>query len=448
MPALAFGLKGSKPSLSATKPAQKRKAVFGDAGSDDDQDSPQPPPQAGAKKSIRPLKPLQPLKDDTSSSDEDGSAARPAKSPKLSHPASSTSYGLQKNPPSTKPAAAAPPATSTDTNDFKDRDKYTNLSSLRSAQLHASATASLDPSVYDYDTHYDTFHSSSTKPSSNKNASDSSGGGPKYMTSLLATTQQRKRDHERAREKAVQRERENEGDEFAGKESFVTGAYKRQQEEMRQAEEEEERRVQEEEERRRKGEGMLGFRKMMLEKEEERMRAIQEAEERRKEVVGKEGGESSPGEAGEDGEDAARKAKELNEHGARIALNEEGEVIDKRQLLTAGLNVAPKKPSASTISASTTSNKPSATDAAGRPRGNVSGDSRAAQRERQTRMVERQLEAAAEAQRADEEREEKERLEKNKSKIGEAEKMSAKERYLARKREREAEAAEGKKKGG
>ena len=40
----------------------------------------------------------------------------------------------------------------------------------------------------------------------------------------------------------IQRERELEGDEFAGKEAFVTEAYKQQMEEVRKAEEEEKQR--------------------------------------------------------------------------------------------------------------------------------------------------------------------------------------------------------------
>jgi coiled-coil domain-containing protein 55 len=57
------------------------------------------------------------------------------------------------------------------------------------------------------------------------------------MDKLLATAEVRKRDFLIAQEKKFQKEREMEGDEFAGKEKFVTGAYKRQQEEMRKAEE-------------------------------------------------------------------------------------------------------------------------------------------------------------------------------------------------------------------
>ncbi|ETN39605.1 uncharacterized protein HMPREF1541_05831 [Cyphellophora europaea CBS 101466] len=420
MPALAFGLSATKPSAKPSKPAQKRKAIFsGDSG---DESAAPPPPQPGAKKASRPLKPLQPLADDSSDSDQ---ASRPAKSPKLSQ--QTPNYGLQK-PASKSKDASSKPTTSTSAGE----DKYTNLSALRSAALHNKQASEVDASVYDYDAVYDTFRPAST--SKTKSAGDAAAG-PKYMTNLLASTEQRKRDHERAREKAIQRERENEGDEFADKEKFVTSAYKKQQEENRKAEEEEARRVKEEEEGKRKGVGMMGFNKGLLAREEERMKAIQEAEERKRLASGPDGVTEAAEAGNDDHDDLDRKAKALNDHGAKIALNEEGEVIDKRQLLTAGLNVAPKKPGAAQTAQQA---KEAASDRpqTARPAGAQNG--RAAQRERQSRMIERQMEQMLEQQQAEAEKEQAAQQQKTKSKISEDAKMSAKERYLARKREAEA----------
>jgi len=59
------------------------------------------------------------------------------------------------------------------------------------------------------------------------------------MDKLLASAEVRKRDYLIAQEKKYKKEREEEGEEFSGKEKFVTNAYKRQQEELRKAEEEE-----------------------------------------------------------------------------------------------------------------------------------------------------------------------------------------------------------------
>jgi coiled-coil domain-containing protein 55 len=62
------------------------------------------------------------------------------------------------------------------------------------------------------------------------------------MDKLLVSAEIRKRDFLIAQEKKYKKERELEGEDFAGKEKFVTNAYKRQQEEMRKAEEEEQQR--------------------------------------------------------------------------------------------------------------------------------------------------------------------------------------------------------------
>jgi coiled-coil domain-containing protein 55 len=62
------------------------------------------------------------------------------------------------------------------------------------------------------------------------------------MDNLIASAEVRKRDYLIAQEKKYKKEREMEGEEFDGKEKFVTSAYKKQQEEMRKAEEEERKR--------------------------------------------------------------------------------------------------------------------------------------------------------------------------------------------------------------
>ncbi len=62
---------------------------------------------------------------------------------------------------------------------------------------------------------------------------------PKYVEAFLASASTRRLDRLRAEEKMLQHERDKEGEEFEGKEKFVTGAYKKQMEEVRKAEEEE-----------------------------------------------------------------------------------------------------------------------------------------------------------------------------------------------------------------
>ncbi len=394
MPALAFGLKPAKSQPGTSKPPQKRKAaLFDDDGNEDE--TPEPTPQYGAKKSSKPLRPLSGFGDDDDD-DEEPATKKP------------TEYGLQ--PPPKKAAAAG-------------TEKYANLSAMRSARLQDQQAAQIDASVYDYDAVYETFHAKERlKPKEE-------AAGPKYMGSLMQSAEIRKRDQLRAREKALQREREAEGDEFADKEKFVTEAYKKQQEEIKLLEAEEKKREALEEERRLKGGGMTAFHKRMLEKDEERMRLIEEAAKHKEELVSEEQEVSE-----------TKLAEELNQKGAHIVVNDDGEVVDKRQLLSAGLNVAPKKPAKSkpeimTEKKPTTPPKPVATDA------------RQAQRERQSRMVERQIEEMAAKQREAELAEEKARREMNVSKVSEADKMGARERYLQRKKEREEEARK-KKEGG
>ncbi|KIW14912.1 hypothetical protein PV08_07697 [Exophiala spinifera] len=397
MPGLAFGLNAGKSQPGISKP-QKRKAFFDE---EDDASEQKPPPQYGAKKTSKPLRPLSAFDDD----DDDDSSSPAKEEPKQ--------YGLQ--PAKGKSAAST--------------EKYTNLSALRSAKLHDEEASKIDASVYDYDGAYETFHAKKEK----KSSAGEQESGPKYMTSLLQSAEVRKRDQLRAKEKALLREREAEGDEFADKEKFVTGAYKKQQEETRRLEEEEKKREEAEEERRRKGGGMTAFHKQMLQKDEERMRTIKEAEEEA--AKKKAAGVEDEGETEEEVTDS-KLAEELNKQGARIVVNDEGEIVDKRQLLSAGLNAAPKKPGREAEAPKKVND--------GRPqeywRSSKAQDARQGQRERQSRMMERQIEEMAAKQKEAETEEEKAQQEKNKSRVTEADKMGAKERYLQRKKEREEEA--------
>jgi coiled-coil domain-containing protein 55 len=253
---------------------------------------------------------------------------------------------------------------------------------------------------------------------------------PKYMSNLLAAAAVRKRDATIAEEKRLAREREAEGDEFADKEKFVTSAYKKQQEENRRLEEEE--RLREEQERKKnKGAGMTNFYKNMLEKGEQRHAEVVKAvEERIKQ------GPQQDEEEGEKVKSEADLAREINEKaGGAIAINDEGQVVDKRQLLKGGLNIAPKAKGAASVSAQR--GGPSASDRSRGPAFVGAGGGKQAMRERQSRMMEEQLEQATKRvfEAEEEERQKVERASKSRKTEGEI--MGAKERYLARKREAE-----------
>jgi coiled-coil domain-containing protein 55 len=300
---------------------------------------------------------------------------------------------------------------------------YGDLSASFTSKKHAETAEELDANIYDYDAVYD-----SLKPQKKTTVEDKERK-PKYMTNLLAAAAVRKRDATIAEEKKLAREREAEGDEFADKEKFVTSAYKKQQEENRRIEEEE--RIREEQEaKKNEGAGMSNFYKNMLEKgEQKHAEVVKAAEEAIKNGPKEEVEEEKP-------KTEAELAREINEKaGGAIAVNDEGQVVDKRQLLKGGLNLLPKPKSGAAVS-STRGGAPGSDRSKG-PGFVGAGAGRQAQRERQTKMVAEQLEAAH--KRALEvEEEERQKVERaSKSRKTEGDIMSAKERYLARKREAE-----------
>jgi coiled-coil domain-containing protein 55 len=300
---------------------------------------------------------------------------------------------------------------------------YGDLSSTFSSKKHAETAEDLDTNIYDYDAVYD-----SLKPKKKVTQEDLERK-PKYMSNLLAAAAVRKRDATIAEEKKLAREREAEGEEYADKEKFVTSAYKKQQEENRRLEAEEKLR-EEQEAKKSKGTGMASFYKTMLEKgEQKHSEVIKAVEERIK---------NGPREEDEEEKEKteADLAREINEKtGGAIAVNDEGQVVDKRQLLKGGLNIAAKTKDAV---ASRTPREGSSTSDRNRGSGFVgAGGGKQAMRERQSRMMEAQLEQATKRA-LEEEEEERQKIERaSKSRKTEGDIMGAKERYLARKREAE-----------
>lgn len=299
---------------------------------------------------------------------------------------------------------------------------FGDLSETFTAKKHAKDAEEVDSSIYEFDAVYDSF-----KPQK-KITQEDRERKPKYMKNLLDAAAVRKRDATIAEEKKLARDREAEGDEFADKEKFVTSAYKKQQEDNRRIEAEEKLR-EEQEAKKNKGTGMTSFYKNMLEKGEQRhAEVVQAVEERLK---------NGPAEEKEEEKERteADMAREINEQGADIALNDEGQVVDKRQLLKGGLNIIPKAKNATVSS--------TARDAAQRSERSKgpgfvgTGGGKQAMRERQTRIMEAQLEQATKRAREEEE-EERLKIERaSKSTKTEGDIMSARERFLARKREAE-----------
>ncbi|KAF8439610.1 coiled-coil domain-containing protein 55-domain containing protein [Terfezia claveryi] len=298
---------------------------------------------------------------------------------------------------------------------------HTARSTLQTASAEAAAVAE-DPTIYAYDSLYDSMKSAtSTSRANTVSLDDPSTRQPKYMASLLAAAETRKRDLLRARERMLQKEREAEGEEFKDKESFVTGAYKAQQEEMKKLEEEE---AKKEEEERKKSKGLSGLYRGLLERgEKAHERAVEAAKEA-----------AAVGEGEGEGEYKEEKKEERKALPAHVEVNDEGVVVDKRQLLSGGLNLLSPSPSSANTSAR---------DYQGKHKSEMD------RRSRQTRMLEEQLAATQKRTREEEEAKAKELIERQvKRGKTEGELMGAKERYLARKKAKEEEERKAKEGGG
>lgn len=300
---------------------------------------------------------------------------------------------------------------------------YGDLSSSLESRKYQEAAEELDPSIYDYDAVYD-----SLKPEKKATKEDIERK-PKYMKNVIASAAVRKRDALIAEEKKIARERAEEGDEYADKEKFVTEAYKKQQEENRRIEEEERKR-EEEEAKKNKGGGMTAFYKDLLERGDQRhAEVVKAAEERAK--AGPEKEEESQEEKVKTDADVAR---EINQKGGTIAINEDGQVVDKRELLKGGLNLGAVKKQEPRKETGRGSDRK---DDRGQSRGFVGAGGKQAMRDRQTRMLEAQLEQTLKRSMEDEEEERQQVERASKSRKTETDVSSAKERYLARKREAE-----------
>jgi coiled-coil domain-containing protein 55 len=298
--------------------------------------------------------------------------------------------------------------------------QYGDLSAHRSHKKNTEKALEVDPSIYDYDAAYDAMQAKAEarKAAEREKAEE---GKAKYMENLLAAAEVRKRDQLRAREKVVQRERDAEGEEFADKEKFVTGAYKKQQEELRKLEEEEKRKEEAEEERKKKMGSQVFFRNLINQQDERYQDAVAATE--ASQNAGPPKIESKEKEKTD--HDIA---KELNAKGANIALTDDGDIADKRQLLSAGLNVIAKPKAA--ISKQSSDRRTLGTIQT--PQNKASNQQ--ATRERQSRMIEEQMEQLLKRQADDEADTERQREHAAKTQKTNRDLSSARERYLARKK--------------
>ncbi|KAI0065362.1 hypothetical protein BV25DRAFT_1821754 [Artomyces pyxidatus] len=220
-----------------------------------------------------------------------------------------------------------------------------NAGTSKAAKKRMEAEQQVDATVYQYDEIWDNMQEAKVRQKESKEQ-ESQERKPKYINNLLTSAATRRLDYLRAEEKMIQREREAEGDEFKDKDAFVTQAYKDQMAEVRRAEEEERKR--EELEKKKKGNsstGMAHFYKKLLDeseqKHEETVAATQQSQNRT--IKGPQGPMPNltivkpPDFTAKSDAELARLARE---QGKAVELNDDNQIVDKRELLSAGLNLS------------------------------------------------------------------------------------------------------------
>jgi coiled-coil domain-containing protein 55 len=133
-------------------------------------------------------------------------------------------------------------------------------------------------------------------------------------------------------------------------------------------------------------------------------------------------------------------AKEANATGKEVELNDDNQIVDKRELLSAGLNLS--APNTRQLGRST-AKKDINTEEVAVHRAVGTAASRKEINERRQREIQQQLQQENERVAQEQERQERERLERTVAKRNqEGDVQSAKERYLARKRRKLGEGQE------
>ncbi|KIP09586.1 hypothetical protein PHLGIDRAFT_22814 [Phlebiopsis gigantea 11061_1 CR5-6] len=303
----------------------------------------------------------------------------------------------------------------------------------------------VDASVFEYDEVWDKMQEAKQRQKEVKEH-ESKERKPKYIQGLLTSAATRRLDHLRAEEKMIQRERELEGDEFKDKEAFVTQAYKDQMAELRRAEEEERKHDEEEKKKGRGvGTGMAHFYKKLLEESEQKHEETVAATQ--KPIVGPQAPppnltiQKPPDLAPKSDAELARAARE---QGKEVELNDDNQIVDKRELLSAGLNLS--APNTRKLGL-----QKKAKDDTGEERVEThtavgTAASRREINERRAREVAKQMEEERERLFKERELQEQENINRIVAKRNTEESIqSAKERYLARKRRKldEGQLAEG-----
>lgn len=277
-----------------------------------------------------------------------------------------------------------------------------------------------DDAIYDYDALYDSMKSGEYEAVKLKEI-DKKERKPKYMQNLFQMAEVRKQDRLRAEDFKLERERELEGDEFADKEKFVTSAYRAQQEELKRVKAEE---AEKEAKARSQDGGFGAFNRGLLENDRRKHDAAVEASlkaERRH--TGRETlDEQDPTPAQLESDKIKQAEAKL---GHKIAVNDDNQIVDHRQLLGAGLNRSTKSVEHLQTSTLARKNKPILNKA--------DREERQAQIDRQQRVIDEQLRDVKKRE-ADEEFRKQDAIKAQAKRTKtDSDVSSARERYLARK---------------
>ncbi|KAJ1650326.1 hypothetical protein IWQ61_008843 [Dispira simplex] len=203
----------------------------------------------------------------------------------------------------------------------------------------------VDPSIYAYDEVYDAMKESESRVLAAQRTSQRNEG-PKYINNLLKTAQLRKDEQALVRERKLQREREQEGGEFDDKEKFVTSAYKKHREEVLKRQAQEIAKEAQEIRDRSKDQGVAFYRGLLDQTSQYRARMVQNTaptELQRSSLP------SIPS------SDSPRPVHQTSRRSEQVAVNDDQQVVDKRQLLSAGLNIMKSKPRSTPLTTSSSS---------------------------------------------------------------------------------------------
>ncbi|KAI8900261.1 coiled-coil domain-containing protein 55-domain containing protein [Globomyces pollinis-pini] len=288
-----------------------------------------------------------------------------------------------------------------------------------------------DPNVFDYDAVYDDLKRIEMYKKQKRDGTDDGSTKKKarYMENLIKTAKERKIYLERAEQRRVQKERETNEELYGNKEEFVTDAYLAKQAELKRLEEEERiKELQEADPNRERD--ITGFYRDILEKVDDdhslmkgpvSQKIIQQIKEE-EELL-----------------ETEKSALKNQLKTKNVQLNDNEEVVDKRQLLSGGLNLTAKTIRKQTLEEQERQKELEEIKAKKLEEEAIKREylrkrqQAKEQHERNRKYVEEQKMKVEEEKQKARELEEKELTEKLKSKVSNNVVMDAKARYLARK---------------